>query len=484
RDGGVHAMGSLSQQNRRRRTNGADPARGRCTWALALGMVAAFLFPQVVHAQADPAQYIRNRSFSIPFSATPGARPIKEVRLYASEGPGSVWKIEGNALPSDKMFRFTAPRDGLYWFTVQTIDVDNRAYPARLDQAEVLQKVIVDTRPPSVSLRQLPARSDGISIEWVARDENLDVNTLVLEFRTPGGQWQLVNCEKAESGQVSWNPRGNGPFEVRMQVRDRAGNLGQDVRTVSLGGGTGGASAGDYNDNGSGGGSNLLPKIVNSRRISLNYEIRQKGKSGISVVDLYIFDYANRKWDKYEQSLPEKGPFTVEVAKEGTWGFTLIAHSGVGLGDPPPRATDIPQVSIEVDETKPDVKIDIPPVVGTGVETGYLTINWKATDNKPLGRQPITISYAEKADGPWQPIKANLENIGRYVWPMPDGLPFQFYVKVECTDRAGNVGSAITQETVKVDLVVPKISISAIDVISADKASGGTNGKQNDYNDR
>ena len=97
---------------------------------------------------------------------------------------------------------------------------------------------------------------------------------------------------------------------------------------------------------------------------------------------------------------------------------------------------------------------------------------------------PITISYAEKADGPWQPIKANLENIGRYVWPMPDGLPFQFYVKVECTDRAGNVGSAITQETVKVDLVVPKISISAIDVISADKASGGTNGKQNDYNDK
>ena len=51
---------------------------------------------------------------------------------------------------------------------------------------------------------------------------------------------------------------------------------------------------------------------------------------------------------------------------------------------------------------------------------------------------------------------------------MPDGLPFQFFIKVECTDRAGNVGSALTQETVKVDLVVPKISINAIDVITAE----------------
>src|SRR5262249_29995685 len=125
RDGGVHAMGSLSQEERRRGINRAKSIGDKCIWALALGLVATLGFPQLVRAQADLPQYIRNRAFSIPFSATPGARPIKEVRLYASEGPGTLWKIEGNALPNDKMFRFTAPRDGLYWFTVQTIDVDN-----------------------------------------------------------------------------------------------------------------------------------------------------------------------------------------------------------------------------------------------------------------------------------------------------------------------------------------------------------------------
>jgi len=474
-------MASLSQDESYRRQGDLITARRIAGWSLAFFVCGLALTPSLAWAQESAQiEYVKNRSFTLPFTPQAGARPIREVRLYGCQGPGTVWKAEANALPTDRLFRVSASKDGWYWYTVQIIDVDQKAFPARLDQAQVMMKVCVDTRPPSVSLRQLPARGDGISLDWVVRDENLDLNTLVLEFRSAGGQWQMVNCEKIESGQVTWNPRGNGPFEVRMQVRDKAGNQGEDVRTVSLGGGKG---PNDYADPPAAGGSNLLPKIVNSRRISLNYEIRQKGKSGISTVDLFIFDYASRKWDKYEQSLPEKGPFTVEVPKEGTWGFTLIAHSGVGLGESPPKASDTPQVSIEVDETKPDVKIDIPPVVGSGADIGYLTINWKAIDNKPLGRQPVAIFYTEKIDGPWLPIKVNLENTGRYVWPMPDGLPFQFYVKVECTDRAGNVGSAITQETVKVDLVVPKISINAIEAIGVDKA-GGTNGKTNDYNDK
>src|SRR5262249_16761769 len=149
-----------------------------------------------------------------------------------------------------------APKDGWFWYSVQIIDVDQRAYPARLDQLQVMMKVCVDTRPPAVSLRQLPSRGDGVSLEGVVRDENLGLKTLVLEFRADRGQWQMVNCEKVESGQATWNPNGPGPFEVRMQVRDKAGNLGEDVRTVYLGAGR------NVNDStepsgGGGGGGNL-----------------------------------------------------------------------------------------------------------------------------------------------------------------------------------------------------------------------------------
>jgi len=38
----------------------------------------------------------------------------------------------------------------------------------------------------------------------------------------------------------------------------------------------------------------------------------------------------------------------------------------------------------------------------------------------------------------------------------PTGIPYQFYVQVEATDKAGNVGKKRTQELVKVDLKKPK----------------------------
>ena len=84
---------------------------------------------------------------------------------------------------------------------------------------------------------------------------------------------------------------------------------------------------------------------------------------------------------------------------------------------PPPRAGDPPQVWVELDTMKPEVSIkDVQ--VGRSIDKGNLTIEWKATD-KNLKRQPITISYATKAEGPWGPIPGgtNLENSGKFVWP-------------------------------------------------------------------
>ena len=54
------------------------------------------------------------------------------------------------------------------------------------------------------------------------------------------------------------------------------------------------------------------------------------------------------------------------------------------------------------------------------------------------------------------PIVSKLENSGRYVWQMPADVPFQFLVRVEATDRAGNVGSDETAKPVSVDLAQPK----------------------------
>ena len=62
---------------------------------------------------------------------------------------------------------------------------------------------------------------------------------------------------------------------------------------------------------------------------------------------------------------------------------------------------------------------------------------------------------ATKKDGPWTTIASGLENTGVYGWEMPKDLPYQFYVRVEAEDRAGNVGMCCTAEPIKVAMPMP-----------------------------
>jgi hypothetical protein len=140
-----------------------------------------------------------------------------------------------------------------------------------------------------------------------------------------------------------------------------------------------------------------------------------------------------------------------------------VVKSGVGVGDKAPQFGDAPQVWVEVDRTPPVVRL-LNVEVGREADAGNLTITWTATD-KNFGPQPISLSFAETIEGPWHPIADKVENRGRYVWRMPPpgtppaGVPFKFLVRVEATDRAGNVSSDQTKAPVAVDLAKPKAAI-------------------------
>jgi hypothetical protein len=204
---------------------------------------------------------------------------------------------------------------------------------------------------------------------------------------------------------------------------------------------------------------NVERRLINSKRINLNYEVKDSGPSGVSVVDLW-YTQDGRSWSKHPQKVgddAQRGTAVFDVNSEGLYGITLVAKSGVGLGERPPQMGDRPQLWIEVDLTKPFVQI-VGVGVGQGQEKGKLTVSWTARD-KNLSRDPIKISYAETTLGPWTAVVESQPNTGRYLWTMPERVPYQFYVKVEALDQAGNVGEAVTEQMVKVDLSLPKVRI-------------------------
>jgi hypothetical protein len=448
-----------------------------------LYLLPLLLVPGLLYGQAGaPVEttFASKREFRIPFNPGPGAQHLKQLQLFVSTDQGRTWTPSATVAPDQQKFQFLAERDGAYWFAVQSLDQDGKLYPATMLNAQPSLKVIVDTQPPSVQVQALPPRSGEVGVAWTVRDDYFDPNgpdAIRLEYRLSGGVTWLPLSVPQGATQFYWNPKANTLVEARVRARDRAGNVGEGTTTVSLAGA--GAGGGPYLPYGSDLKSTQPPaaplggdllrlgagerRFVNSMEVALSCELKDFGPSGVSLVELW-YTHDARSWNKGAEfrmnagDEKDKQKITFKVLSEGIYGLTLLARSGVGLGERPPQVGDRPQIWLEVDITKPVVKL-LSVVVGTGVDKGKLTATWDAND-KNLAATPITLSYAKTADGPWERFAEKLPNNGRYVWTLPDNnLPYQFHVKVEAADLAGNVGEAITPELVKVDLATPKVRI-------------------------
>jgi hypothetical protein len=432
---------------------------GRNTVRAAL-MAWALLASRPEKAMAQQSYYAEQPSFVIPVIPDPSDRRTSAILLHVSEDYGKSYQYVATASPNQRGVPFKAPRDGWYWFAVQTQDSTGQLNPASMSAAQPALKVCVDTQAPTVLLKQGPPNKDSTqTIEWELRDENLDIATMRLEYRAQGARdWVPLPAQQIPAGTHVFNPGITTPVEVRLTVRDKARNVGEQI----VSGGSRGST--------SGGGSGQVI-MVRSRRFQLNYKIDDVGPSDVSRVEVYYTRDSGRTWRKYDADAPKEPPCILEVPEEGRYGFTLVARSGVDLGEQPPKAGDPPHIVVEVDETKPVVRI-INAEVGRGADVGLMTLTWTASD-RYLGQSPISISYARDSQGPWTPVLKDLPNTGRHVWKLPpEGLPFQFYLRVECTDQAGNVGISASASPVKVDQNLPKARVVGVEVAPVGQPGG------------
>jgi hypothetical protein len=444
-------------------------------WLTVLAILPAAWEPARGQAPVQPQiLYAKQRNIAIPFDPDPAqAYRLKQLQLYYSTDQGRSWHQGATAAPDQRKFNFVATTDGLHWFAVQTTDLNGHSFPEKMEGITPALRVVIDTAAPLVSLKALPPRGNEIGVNWDIRDENLDVasvDAIRLEYRKVGGLNWLPLARIPGASHLYWPPGSADVYEVKIRVRDLAGNTAEASTQCSLVG-TGPYGPAEYGAGSIDGAAKASPlsvqldpgrRFINTRRVSLNYET-ESGPSGISGIDLWLTN-DGRSWSKYQ--FPKGGPkdptfktLTFDVQAEGVYGITLIPRSGVDLSAPPPQVGDKPQIWIEVDYTKPVVEFT-GVLIGKGTDKGKLTISWRASD-KNLGDTPITLSYAATLDGQWTPIYGKLPNTGSYIWSMPVGvsMPWQFYVKVEATDLAGNVGEAITPGLVKVDTFQPKAKI-------------------------
>jgi hypothetical protein len=195
---------------------------------------------------ATEAWHLNQLRFKIPVVVFADRRPdVQTVWLYVSHDEGKSWNKELHIPASGKEFIYQAQQDGVYWFIVTTVDSHGVEEPADVYRVppEKIQRIVVDTRRPDVHITSAERRGNEVFVAWQIQEQYPDPASLRVEFRTPTmpeSQWLPVNVTPGAQ-QASFRPE-RGDLLVRVQIRDRAGNQGEDRAPIT---GGSGAVAGD-----------------------------------------------------------------------------------------------------------------------------------------------------------------------------------------------------------------------------------------------
>ncbi len=134
----------------------------------------------------DGVIFTRDRAFQIPFSVddTELSR-LTEVQLHVSRDRGISWTLAKKGQPKDKSFPFIAREDGEYYFAVRTVDREQRMFPAAMEQATPGLRVMVDTTPPQVSLREAAGSGEEIGLDGMWSTPISTLSRCGLSFALP-----------------------------------------------------------------------------------------------------------------------------------------------------------------------------------------------------------------------------------------------------------------------------------------------------------
>ncbi len=198
----------------------------------------------------------------------------------------------------------------------------------------------------------------------------------------------------------------------------------------------------------------IQPRMINSRRFEMEYDVSQIGPEGVGRVELWLTRDNGRTWVKRGEDEDRRSPYVIVVDDDGLFGFRMVVETAAGLRSSTPQSGDLPDVWIGVDTVAPTARL-LPIDNAPQGPIGVLTIRFEAYDAQ-LSARPIALSFAADASGPWTPIASGLENSGRYDWKLDSRVPGKIFLRLEVRDEAGNVTTVTTPEAVSIDHVRPQ----------------------------
>jgi hypothetical protein len=442
----------------------------RSQWlALALLPGVAILVAAVqAQAPAGPTPrkvYTRKTTFNLPVHIEERERSnLNEVRLYVKSSLSGPWTPAKSAPPTQASFTYQVPQDGEYWFSVATLDKAGRQSPPDVSREAPGLIVVVDTQKPEINLKKISLVSGEPYIQCEIRDANLDPTKVKVEYQAADQTWEPLEPLPDQPGIYRFPNAEQFRGVVRASATDRAGNTGHQevnfqanepvvaapvipptpapIETRVEKAPT--ASVADL--------SVPAHQIINNTHATLAYQVEQQGPNAIGRVEVWMTRDKSQSWQFLCEDPDRRSPVDIDLPGDGLYGLTLVLTSA-GAASVPPAPGETPDWWVEVHTSKPAAQI-----LGVRNEAGTLVITWTAGDNF-LKPEPIDLYYATHQGGPWFPIARGLKNDGLYRWAMPPGATGEVYVRMEVSDRAGNVTDCQTFQPLVLDQARPRAKV-------------------------
>lgn len=195
-------------------------------------------------------------------------------------------------------------------------------------------------------------------------------------------------------------------------------------------------------------------RVSRSRKFQLDYDVETGAAGGLHRIEVWFTRDGGQTWRHHGDDPDKASPYLVEVAEDGVYGFRLTVQAKEGFAVQPPRNGDPPDIWVHVDATPPQARITSARY-GQAAQLGQLEITWEVQD-RDLTDRPIALLFGENRNGPWRKLAENLPNTGAYTWPLDDRVPRLFYLRLEATDRAGNVAANTLREPIRSDGLAPQ----------------------------